>query len=319
MKKFAVSGVLVATLPVLAGFSPATSPGTADDEAQRERTVRTTSSGLVIQELKQGDVTITTFGRSAPRVRFDRNQQSSAGDARGEAMAAVEFAADDSASAPSGSEIGPTVYEMTLASGNFTPREACEFAQGIDPYGCKTSAEVREEQGLALAPVYDSRCFEFRTTEGDGEKWSHNCNVRRIDSQTSAYVYISNQMKATGGEDNTGWNADGISGVGIRADYHHDSATAVDWEPSESRPYSACNERTVTVQGRHGASYSSSATVCDDKLAPWHSPAFQYFGSKWTGPEAPRHDTRSTIAASLHRVPSGGTRGYTITAWLHWN
>lgn len=289
-------------------------------------TITTTPSGMVVQEVQQGEVVVTTYGRSAPAVTVD-NPVSSPGDQRGEAEFSVAVEDPAATSALSRSTAGPTVYEMTLASGHFTPREACEFARGLDEYGCVTAAQVNQQrrtaaaQGVtaAMAPVYDSRCFDFTTTEGDGTKWSHNCNVRRMDTNGANYVWISNQMKATGGEDNTGFNADGISGVGMRADYHHSSAQAVDWQPAESRPYSACQDRTVTVQGRSGASYSSTATVCDDLLAPWNSPAFQYFGSKWTGPEAPRDHVRATIAASLHRVPDPGTRGYTISAWLRWN
>lgn len=326
MKRLMVAVMMVAASPLLAGYAQ---PDSANDAhgAAPKTSVRTTPSGMVVQSVQQGDVVVTTYGRSAPAVVIN-NPVDSPGDTQGEAEFSISVDDKAASDALAAKTVGPTVYEMTLASGNFTPEEACEFAQGLGEYGCVTSAQVMRERRAearrqaapaALAPVYDSRCYEFKTTEGDGTKWSHNCNVRRIDTTNSNYVWIANQMKATGGEDDTGTFADGISGVGMRADYQHSSAQAVDWQPAESRPYSACQDRTVTVQGRSGVSYSSSSTVCEDLLAPWNSPAFQYFGSKWTGPEAPRDHTRATIAASLHRVPNPGTRAYEITAWLRWN
>lgn len=42
------------------------------------------------------------------------------------------------------------------------------------------------------------------------------------------------------------------------------------------------------VQTRFGR-FCDSVTneICPEELSPWHSPAFQYFGAKWTGPGAP--------------------------------
>lgn len=322
MKRYFAVAVTVAALPALMAFVPADDSVREGRGDEPTRTVRTTASGMVVQTVKTGDVQVRTFGRSAPRVKVV-DPKSSRGDVRGKTEVVLKVSDKQSREALAASGVGPTVYEMTLATGDFTAKQACEFAKGLGEYDCKTSTQVKREASSArrqaLAPVYDSRCYNYRTYEGDGSKWSHNCNVRRVDSQTRRNIWISNQMKATAGEDDTGFAADGISGVGMRAEYSHSDSEAVDWEPSESRPYSACNDRTVTVQGRKGASYSSSSVVCDDLLAPWHSPAFQYFGSKWTGPEAPRNHTRSTIAASLHRVPKPGTRAYDIRAWIRWN
>ncbi|MGL5824157.1 MAG: hypothetical protein ACRCYU_04870 [Nocardioides sp.] len=68
-----------------------------------------------------------------------------------------------------------------------------------------------------------------------------------------------------------------------------------------------------------GVDYTTTANVCPDKLDPWRSPAYQYFGAKWTGDAAPADETRGAIASSLQRIVKGDPRTAVSESWLQWN
>jgi hypothetical protein len=313
-----------ATLLTSAAFVPVGAANNGQEPTSDPTSASTALRPLAEQEFRQGEIVVRTYGGGvgAEDVQF-LDSEASPGDSQGEAGVSVRFGSGPETAGKAGA-VEPTIYEMTLASGYFTPEEACEYAKGFDEYGCRTSAQVAADlaqtavRPVSVGDIYDSRCFDFETFKGDGRKWSHNCNVRRIDTKNSRNVWIANQMTTTGGEDDTGFNCDCISGVGMRVDYENSGSEAVAWQPSEVRPYSECRQDTTTVQGLNGASYSSAATICEDKLGPWNSPKFQYFGSKWKGPEAPRNDTRSAIATSLQQILRPGTRDYKISAWIRW-
>lgn len=223
---------------------------------------------------------------------------------------------------------------MTLASGHFTREEACDFARAIDPHGCVTAAELRSRHAarqqagrrakagtwMARSEYLDSYCWTLTHEPGDGTKYNYNCNYRRTDFQNTNLWLISNRMQATGWEENGGTCCDYLQGVGVRAEYDDSDAHAVEWSPGETRDIEdSCRSVTTSVtSSRTGSSYSVSNEICPEQLSPWHSPAFQYFGAKWTGPGAPHEDRRGAIATSLVRIDKPGTRSYHLAAWLKW-
>lgn len=87
-----------------------------------------TKSGVVVQTVRVGDSTVTTYGPDAPPVSVTLHGRTAS------ASIAVE------PSRRSQRPFDPTVFEMTLASGHFSREEACEFAKAIDPRGCVTAA-----------------------------------------------------------------------------------------------------------------------------------------------------------------------------------
>lgn len=304
-------------LAVAIGAAPASVAAVAPDPASPAEaevvSVRVTPSGMVVQTVRLGDSTVTTYGPEAPPVSIAQHGRS--------ATASISV----TPSQPGERRSDRTVFEMTLASGHFTRAEACAFAKAIDPRGCVTSAMVRSRppsarSTSARSQFLDTRCWTFTHEPGDGTKYNYNCNYRRIDFQNKNLWLISNRMQATGWEENGGTCCDYLQGVGVRAEYDDSDAHAVKWSPGETRSIAdSCRSMTTSVtSSRTGSTYSVSNEVCPDKLAPWHSPAFQYFGAKWTGPGAPHEDRRGAIATSLVRVDKPGTRTYDLAAWLKW-
>ncbi|RHW27987.1 hypothetical protein D0Z08_06825 [Nocardioides immobilis] len=305
----------------------APAPGSqADDEGRgegspvpqrAERSVRVTKSGVVVQTVRVGESTVTTYGPDAPPVTVTQRGKSAT------ARLSVE------PSPRSRRSLDPTVFEMTLASGHFSREEACEFAKAIDPRGCVTSATLRSREvaaprdgrrTAARSDFLDTRCWTLEHEPGDGTKYNYNCNYRRMDFLNQKLWLISNRMQATGWEEEGGTCCDYLQGVGVRAEYEDSAAHAVEWSPGETRAIEdSCRSTTTSVtSSRTGTSYSVTNEICPEELSPWHSPAFQYFGAKWTGPGAPHEDRRGAIATSLVRVDRPGTRAYALAAWLKW-
>ena len=174
----------------------------------------------------------------------------------------------------------------------------------------------------AASSIHDSWCFDYKTTKGDGSKHNHACVVRYRDASNAGYVWLANKMKATGWVKNPGAMYDRLKGVGIRLEYANERSTAVDWDPYSTESIGSCRSTQVSVEGKTGASYSSSTEVCPDKLSPWASEDFQYFGAKWSSSgQAPADQTRGVVATSLQRLPkrsAGGSRA-SIHAWLKWS
>ena len=184
----------------------------------------------------------------------------------------------------------------------------------------RRASDRRSAQVAAASGYLDSRCWTLTHEPGDGTKYNYNCNYRRTDFENQNLWMVSNRMQATGWEEEGGSCCDYLQGVGVRAEYDDSDAHAVEWSPGETREIEdSCRSTTTSVtSGRSGATYSVTNDVCPEKLSPWHSPAFQYFGAKWTGPGAPHEDRRGAIATSLVRIDKPGTRSYTLRAWLAW-
>jgi|GEM_PF-6915506 len=282
-----------------------------------ERSVHITKSGVVVQTVRVGDSTITTYGSDAPPVTVTQRGNSAT------ARISIE------PSPRSQRSLDPTVFEMTLAGGHLSREEACEFAKAIDPRGCVTSATLRTrktaaqrdgDRAAARGDFLDTRRWTFEHEPGDGTKYNYNCNYRSLDFRNRNLWLISNRMQATGWEERGGACCDYLQGVGVRAEYEDSAAHAVEWSPGETREIEdSCRSTTTSVtSSRSGTTYSVSNEICPEVLSPWHSPAFQYFGAKWTGPGAPHEDRRGAIATSLVRVDRPGTRAYTLAAWLKW-
>ncbi|MGL5824158.1 MAG: hypothetical protein ACRCYU_04875 [Nocardioides sp.] len=143
------------------------------DRAERSdvRSYRT-ETGLVVHEQQVGQTLIRTFGeqRGVARVKLSEPKSS------------LVSWAPPPASERAKAELEPTVYEMSLAAG-MSAEDACEFAEGMDPYGCRTSDQVSRDQVLddggeiaaladrpsaavavARAPNFlDSDCFDHVT------------------------------------------------------------------------------------------------------------------------------------------------------------
>lgn len=304
------TGLLLALSALVATSYP------VDAQDGGDRDVARTPSGMVVHTITDGRTTITTYGPDVPDVKVSRTTAN---------VAEVTL----NVSAPSGAEakqVGagahPTVYEMSLASG-MSPAEACEFALDMGDGGCRTAAEVARTPSvgamLEAGGFLDADCFDFKHTPGDGTKYNHACVTRFRDFTGRHRKFIGTKMKATGWQDNGGLFNDSINGVGIRAEYAHDDAYAVDWDPYSTDEVGSCRSVEVSAESpKSGASYSTSTEVCPEKISPWHSPAFQYFGSKWTGDPAPEEERRGVVAASVVSIPRSGTTAYAIRAWLRW-
>lgn len=279
-------------------------PTTAAQDEGRITNART-KSGVLVSTLKRGDTMVRVYG-----ARISDVQE------RGSALSSdvsVSFAADPQVARRSGIE--PTVYEMSLASG-MSEAEACEFAAGMDPYGCKTSTQVRTSR--ASARYLDSRCYLHRTYKGDGHKDNYLCNARYIlQNPHGAPIIIGNKMKATGSTHNPGTLYDKLTKVGVQAAYKWSRAHAIDWDPYTTVIIEdTCREYSSTVQSRNGVSVTSQTSVCPDKLTPWHSPEFQYFGSKWIG--GPDGDDRGVVATSAVWMHSD-KKAYRLRSYLAWS
>lgn len=329
-----------ATLLVGAGLGVAplaSTPGVAAEVEQR--TTSTTADGMVVEDIRLGDTTVTTYGYTGADVTW--NPDGPLGDT--EASAEVTFptggtpsggAARTSArTATTSADSAPTVYEMSIAAG-MSPAEACEFVQGLDSRGCRTGRQVAAAKARAAASgrapttsaaassIHDSWCADFKTTKGDGSKHNHACVVRYRDAGNTSYVWLANKMKATGWVRDPGAAYDRLKGVGMQLRYVNERSKAVDWDPYATSTVGDCRSFDTTVEGKSGTSYSQSTTVCPDKISPHASDDFQWFGSRWTsGGQAPADETRGTVATSLQQIPknsAGGSRA-TIYQWLSWS
>lgn len=222
----------------------------------------------------------------------------------------------------------PTVYQMSLASG-MSKKEACEFAKGMDPFGCRTQAEFRRAQvakrisarAQAKAAKYlDSDCYDHVTTKGDGSKHNHACYTRYLDFKNKKIKLIGVKMKATGWSKDPGWFRDRITSVGMKLNWEDDASYAVDWAPYSTQTQGSCRSTTTTVTSpKSGTSYSSTTEVCPDKLTPWHSPAFQNFGAKWNGDETPEDERRGVVASAVHKLGVNAYTGVYISSHLSWS
>ena len=264
-------------------------------------TTETTATGLVMRTTRTGNTEVKTFGSGKPVIKVLSTPAMKSG-------VIVTLPPGDPGTAP-------TVYDMSLASG-MTPDQACEFAEGMDPFGCSTTAEVAARGSAKVARLLagkkfiGAKCYDHVTYRGDGHKTNHACVSRWLDGLTPKSRFIGNKMKATGWTTDPGWFRDRINGVGVQARYSASAAHAVDWDPYATVTLKeGCKSTTVSATSpRGGQSYSQSSTVCPHKMLPWHSPKFQYFGSKWKGPAAPAEETRGTIAASVHKQPRNATQ-----------
>jgi hypothetical protein len=243
-------------------------PGQADDggrdDASRahvteEKSVRVTKSGVVVQTVRVGDSTVTTYGPDAPPVSVTLHGRT--------ASASISVEPSRRSQRP----FDPTVFEMTLASGHFSRQEACAFAKAIDPRGCVTAATLRDRrasdrrsaQVAAATEFLDSRCWTFTHEPGDGTKYNYNCNYRRTDFENQNLWLVSNRMQATGWEEDGGTCCDYLQGVGVRAGYDDNDAHAVEWAPGERDIDDSCRSVTTAVSSsRTGTSYSVSNEVC---------------------------------------------------------
>jgi hypothetical protein len=313
-----------AAVLVGAGLGATTTPLQAVADAGEQRTTQRTADGMVIESITHGEQTVTTYGATGAEVQWEEAGAD-------EALVGVTMPTSPSPEATASGGVPPTVYEMSLASG-MTPAAACEFARDMDDYGCRTSSQVEAAASRRAAgsgskavegrTMHDSWCYDFKTTKGDGTKYNHACVVRYRDASNANYVWLGNQMKATGWVKNPGAMYDRLKGVGIQLRYANERSMAVDWDPYSSESIGACRSTEVSVEGKGGASYSSSGEVCPDRLSPWASDDFQWFGAKWTsGGQAPADETRGVVATSLQRVPrytANGSRA-SIYAWLRWS
>lgn len=276
--------------------------------------------GVSVTEMTNGKVTARVFGGHAhlktPKVGLKE--------------ALLEVDTDDVDAAT------PSVYDQSIASG-MSAKKACEFAKGLDPYGCGHAPSpgaprpapfsMAIDAARSVAPMSTSStdflgsiCYDLVTYAGDGSKHVHGCNSRYHDAWTTNYRWIANKMKATGWSVDPGWVHDRINGVGIQARYSAPDSYATDWDPYTTETIaSSCRTVTTSAQGKSGFSYSTSETVCPDKLSPWHSPAFQYFGAQWTGDPAPASDQRGVVATSVHRIPRSEGYAASTYLWVHWN
>lgn len=319
-----------AAVLVGAGLGPTAAPVGAATDGGEKRTTTQTADGLVVEQITRGDDTVTTYGAPGAQVRW-----LPAGDTEAlvEIIPPATSASTGTGSTAVRGAVAPTVYEMSLASG-MSAAQACEFARDMDDRGCRTSSEVEAAASRTPSPtvsasasasassIHDSWCYDFKTTKGDGTKHNHACTVRYVDSSTTSYVWLGNKMKATGWVRDPGWVYDRLKGVGMQLRYLNERSTAVDWDPYSTQSIGSCRSSDVSVEGRNGATYSSSAEICPDRLSPWASSDFQYFGARWTSSEeAPADENRGVIATSLQRIPknsAGGSRA-SIHAWLSWS
>ncbi|MFB9315361.1 hypothetical protein [Nocardioides plantarum] len=330
------AAVLVGT-----GLGPVATPGPAGADDGEQRTTQRTADGMVVETITRGDTTVTTYGASGAQVQWEAAGPD-------EALVGVTMPTSPSSGSTLASDaVAPTVYEMSLASG-MSAAQACEFARDLDAQGCRTSAQVEAAAtrtaatptaatptsatptaatrtagvSAAASSIHDSFCYDFKTTKGDGTKYNHACVVRYLDASNSKYVWMANKMKATGWVKNPGAMYDRLKGVGIRLEYVSERSTAVDWDPYSSESIGSCRSTDVSVEGKNGASYSSSTEMCPDRLNPWASEDFQYFGAKWTSSgQAPADETRGVVATSLQRISKGSAGGSraSIHAWLKWS
>ena len=313
-----------ATVLVGSGLGPVTTPVRAAADDVEQRTTQRTPDGMVVETITRGEAEITTYGAPGAEVQWE-----AAGPDEALVGVTMPTAPPAGSAAAAAGEVPPTVYEMSLASG-MSAAQACDFARDLDAQGCRTSAQVeRAARSAAGSPVsaaassiHDSWCFDYKTTKGDGSKHNHACVVRYRDASNAGYVWLANKMKATGWVKNPGAMYDRLKGVGIRLEYANERSTAVDWDPYSTESIGSCRSTQVSVEGKTGASYSSSTEVCPDKLSPWASEDFQYFGAKWSSSgQAPADQTRGVVATSLQRLPkrsAGGSRA-SIHAWLKWS
>ena len=290
---------------------PGVSPSAEADEPPTTTTSsRRTPAGMLVSGAVRGDTEVTVFGGRLVTM-------SESGSATAEAVA-VRVAPDLTTAER---QIQPTVYEMTLAAG-FSAAEACDFARGMDQYGCTTSAQVSAATPAGRVQAgrdryVDKLCFLHRTYKGDGHKDNYLCNVRYLLHRPKKYyVVIGNKMKATASTHDPGTLYDRLTGSGVQAAYDWSNAHAIDWSPFGTSNVGRCRQFSTTATARNGVAVTSSGEVCPDKVVPWHSPRFQYFGSKWKG--GPSRDERGVVASSATWT-STFERGYRLVSYLDWN
>jgi hypothetical protein len=271
--------------------------------------------GVTVTDYTNGNAKVRTYGGAK---LLDYVADANSAEVHIELPAPIEATARRS--------IPPTVYEYSLAAG-MSAEDACAFAQDMDPYGCLTSRQVargmRSDLGrrsTSSSDFIDSPCFDHVTYAGDGSKHAHACISRYHDAWTTNYRWIANKMKSTAWTVDPGWVHDRINGVGVQAQYAASDSAATDWDPYTTETISSsCHTVTESASGKNGFSYSTSETVCPDKLNPWHSPAFQYTGAKWTGDAAPADENRGVVATSVQKIPRSQGYAMDIGSWISWN
>jgi hypothetical protein len=323
MRRVLVAAALSVPVLVAATVAPTLAASAAPDgEAGQSWKSRSyVRHGVSVSEISNGKVTARVYGGRATLVAPKVGAKEALLEVRTKGVG----------------ERTPSAYDQSVAAG-MSPEEACEFARDLDPYGCAAAPAPAAARPAAftgsaldltrsLAPTSTSEsdflgsiCYDFVTYEGDGSKHVHGCNSRYHDAWTTNYRWIANKMKATGWSVDPGWYNDRVNGVGIQARYNASDSYATDWDPYTTETLSSsCRTVTTSATGKSGAGYSTSQTVCPDKLSPFHSPEFQYFGAKWTGDAAPEDERRGVVATSVHRIPR--SQGYSATTylWVRWN
>lgn len=184
--------------------------------------------------------------------------------------------------ASSGSPSSDSIVDLAVATG--MPRVAAERAFGEaaalaylrgGPPGRdgQAKAQSRSMSGaistsLAAGSYLTQYCASV--TGGSGNRvHGYGCALRYLDYANGADWYIADEMTASGTSDNNDWlYPDRLTSLRFSVTMPVNNVL-VKWSPtSTSYPPSSCTDKSTSVTSpKSGASYSSSQSVCADKLA----------------------------------------------------
>ena len=166
--------------------------------------------------------------------------------------------------------------------GHVGGRRRATFAKDLDAQGCRTSAQVEAARPAPPRAPRRRRPRPPARSTTRGAMTSRPPRATAASTTTPAWSATAtpptSQLRLAGQQDE-GHRVGQGPGRGLRpaqgrrrpARYANERSTAVDWDPYASESIGSCRSTHVSIEGKSGTSYSSSAEVCPDQLSPWAS------------------------------------------------
>ncbi|GAA1779078.1 hypothetical protein GCM10009795_026460 [Nocardioides hankookensis] len=189
------------------------------------------------------------------------------------------------------------------------------------------AAAAAAPAGPAAFDVAASACL-------DGDYSDNDVHIRACVRQKKAGSYlsggkrhflVSRQGIATGWSTDSGCrDCDRIEGVGTYGwSTNADRPENLDWAPAgavvvRDNCVTKTTSSTYDIRGVSATS-SQSNEICPDKLDVWtdgHGITY-YMGSKWSGKDVDKNETRGTIWTSVGVWTPGNQSGDTLNLWVH--
>jgi hypothetical protein len=186
---------------------------------------------------------------------------------------------------------GRSVYQDALRVG-FSDAAARGIANGLQPNS------------------YQSACVS--TSGPGGYSTGRFCNVSNIVSQNAGDWYLADEGTGTAHDSATAPGTGLLSFLGYT--YYGANNVLVKWAPAGTINPSACRSDTEQIS-YGGVSWSSSSTICPDRIDPSVNPNGPSFGEFWHGFT---HDYVGLDPVDIMHSPANATANFNVHVYIHW-